>query len=273
MCLGRTPQEPASATSNNDFFNTNNEGRYWYNQPISRWDHVIGDKDKFSVLFSEFHGFEYRSTNGFPPPVMGSGNIDNNRTFTGLNLGETHVISPDLVLDVKASYFRFVQLTPGYTEEAQSITPASVGMTGMIHAPTVDTSVIPNINIGGFASPLFGSGSFSWSPYNSWQLLPSLSWQKGRHSLRFGFEAHYEAKGNVAPGNAYGTLTFGSGLTQQASDHASTTNGGADTYLGLASFLLGVPTSGSIDNNASYYLTPALLSRVTCRIRGAQPII
>ena len=65
----------------------------------------------------------------------------------------------------------------------------------------------------------------------------------------------YEAKGNVAPGNAYGTLTFGSGLTQQASDHASTTNGGTDTFLGLASFLLGVPTSGSIDNNASYYIS------------------
>ena len=82
-----------------------------------------------------------------------------------------------------------------------------------------------------------------------------MSWQKGRHGLRFGFEMHYEAKGNVAPGNAYGTLTFGSGLTQQASDRASTTNGGTDTYLGLASFLLGVPTSGSIDNNASYYLS------------------
>jgi len=239
----------------NNFFNTNNEGRYWYNQPIARWDHVIGDKDKFNFMFSEFHGFEYRSTNGFGPPVVGNGNIDNNRTFTGVNLEETHVISADKFLDIKASYFRFTQLTPGYTEQAQSITPASVGMTGMIHAPTVTTSVIPNINIGGFASPLFGSGSYSWSPYNSWQLLPSLSWQKGRHSLRFGFELHYEARGNVAPGNAYGTLTFGSGLTQQASDHASTTNGGADTYLGLATFLLGVPTSGSIDNNASYYIS------------------
>jgi hypothetical protein len=195
---------------NNNFFNTNNEGRYWYNQPISRWDHVFNDRDKFYVLFSEFHGFEYRSTNGFGPPVVGSGNIDNNRTFTGLTLDETHVISPTAVLDIRAGFFRFVQLTPGYTEEAQSITPASVGMTGMIHAPTVTTSVIPNINISGFASPLFGSGSYSWSPYNSWQLLPSVSWQKGQHSLRFGFEAHYEAKGNVGPGNAYGTLYFGS---------------------------------------------------------------
>jgi hypothetical protein len=249
-----TTGQGTGALSNN-FFNTNNEGRYWYNQPMARWDHVFSDRDKFYALFSEQHGFEYRSTNGFGPPVVGNGNIDNNRTFTGLTLDETHVLTPTMVLDVRANYFRFVQLTPGYTEQAQSITPASVGMTGMIQAPTVSQAVIPNINIGGFASPLFGSGSFSWSPYNSWQLAPSIAWQKGRHALRMGVEVHYEAKGNVAPGNAYGSLTFGSGLTQQASDHASTTNGGADTYLGIASLLLGVPTSGSIDNNASYYIT------------------
>ena len=161
---------------------------------MARWDHVFGERDKFYALFSEQHGFEYRSTNGFGPPVVGSGNIDNNRTFTGLTLDETHVLTPSMVLDVRANYFRFVQLTPGYTEQAQSITPASVGMTGMIQAPTVSQAVIPNINIGGFASPLFGSGSFSWSPYNSWQFAPNLTWQKGRHAFRFGFEVHYEAK-------------------------------------------------------------------------------
>jgi hypothetical protein len=260
-----TPGQGTAGLSNN-FFNTNNEGRYWYNQPMARWDHVFGDRDKFYAMFSEQHGFEYRSSNGFGPPVVGSGNIDNNRTFTGMNLDETHVISPTMFLDVRANYFRFTQLTPGYTAQAQAITPASVGMTGMIHAPTVSQSVIPNINIAGFASPLFGSGSFSWSPYNSWQFVPNLTWQKDRHSLRFGFEVHYEARGNVAPGNAYGTLEFGQALTQQASDHASTTNGGTDQYLGLASFLLGIPSpqggassplnsGGGIDNNASYYIS------------------
>jgi hypothetical protein len=259
-----TPGQGTGGLSNN-FFNTNNEGRYWYNQPMARWDHVFGERDKFYALFSEQHGFEYRSSNGFGPPVVGNGNIDNNRTFTGLTLDETHVVTPSMVLDVRANYFRFVQLTPGYTEQAQSITPASVGMTGMIHAPTVSQSVIPNINIAGFASPLFGSGSFSWSPYNSWQFAPNLTWQKGRHGLRFGFEVHYEARGSVAPGNAYGTLQFGQALTQQASDRASTTNGGTDQYLGIASFLLGMPSpqgttlpasaGGAIDNNASYYIT------------------
>jgi Carboxypeptidase regulatory-like domain len=251
-----SPNSPGQGVAGvtNNYVNANNYGRYWYNQPIIRWDHVIGEKDKFYALFSEFHGFEYRSTNQYAPPLA-QGNIDNNRTFTGLNLDETHVISASMVFDVKASYFRFVQLTPGYTSAAQGITAASLGMTNMPHAPTVGTGVVPNINIGGFTGPLFGSGSYSWSPYSRFILNPTLSWTKNRHSFRFGGETSYEAKGNVAPGNAYGTWTFAQSLTQQATDHASSTNSGADTYMGVASLLLGIPTSGSIDNNTSYYLT------------------
>src|SRR5262249_26469727 len=152
-------------------------------------------------------------------------------------------------------YFRFVQLTPGYTAAAQAISAASVGMTNMPHAPTVSAGVIPNINIGGFTGALFGSGSYSWSPYNRWFFVPSVTTSHGRHSIRYGGEISCEARGNVAPGNAYGTWTFGQALTQQATDHASTTNGGTDTYMGVASLLLGMPTSGSIDNNASYYIS------------------
>lgn len=244
----------------NNYVNANNYGRYWYNQPIIHWDHNFGDRDKFNVLFSEFHGYEFRSSTQYPAPLA-TGNTDNNRTYTGLNVGETHVINATTVLDLKASFWRFTQLTPGYTAAAQSITAASIGMTNMPHAPTVSSGVIPNINIAGFTGALFGSGSYSWSPYNRWTFTPSVTHVSGKHSFRFGGEVSYEAKGNVAPGNAYGTFEFGQSLTQQATDHASTTNSGADTYLGVASLLLGMPTSqgnttaGSIDNNTSYYIS------------------
>ena len=61
---------------------------------------------------------------------------------------------------------------------ARAITAQSLGMTNMIHAPTVPDSVIPNINIGGFTGPLFGSGSFSWSPYNRWMrpVIAATDW-------------------------------------------------------------------------------------------------
>ncbi|MDR3698963.1 MAG: TonB-dependent receptor [Candidatus Sulfopaludibacter sp.] len=238
----------------NNFINPTNEGRYWYNSPIIKWDHNFSDRDKFNMSFSENHGFEYRSTNTFAPPVA-TGNTYNNRTFTGINLDETHVLSPTAVLDLRAGWFRFVQFSPGYTTEALAITPASLGMTGMVHAPSVTQSAIPNINIGGFTGSLFGSGSYSWSPYNSWDVTPNVTWTKNNHTFHFGFEAHYEAKGNVAPGNAYGALTFGSGLTQQAVSYAATNNGGTDGFMGIASLLLGMPTSGNIDNNTTYYAT------------------
>ena len=238
----------------NNFINPTNEGRYWYNSPIIKWDHNFSDRDKFNMSFSENHGFEYRSTTTFAPPVA-TGNTYNNRTFTGINLDETHVISPTAVLDLRAGWFRFVQFSPGYTTDALAITPASIGMTGMIHAPSVTQSAIPNINIGGYTGALFGSGSYSWSPYNSWDVMPNVTWTKNNHTFHFGFETHYEAKGNVGPGNAYGAFTFGSGLTQQATGYAATNNGGTDAFMGVASLLLGMPTSGNIDNNTTYYAT------------------
>jgi len=253
-----SPDVPGQGTAglSNNFVNSANRGRYWYNQPIGRWDHNFGDKDKFYVLFTENHGYEYRSTNTFNKPLA-QGNIDNNRTFTGLNLDEAHVMSPTTVLDIKASYFRFTQFNGNYSDAARRITPASIGMTQLQHAPTVSDSVIPSISIGGFTAPLFGptGDAFVFQPYNRWIFTPSITTTRGSHSLHFGFETNYEARGNVQPGPAYGAFTFGSGLTQQATDHASTTNGGVDSFMGVASLLLGMPTSGTIANNATAYLT------------------
>lgn len=250
------PNAPGQGTAGitNNYLNPGNKGRYWYNQVMARWDHVFNDKDKFSATYSTFHGYEYRSSTTFPKPVA-TGNMDNNRDFNGINLEHTHVFSARAVFDVKASVARFVQFSPGYSDLARTISPQSLGMTGMIHAPTVTDSVIPNININGFTGALFGSGSFVWQPYTRYTFLPTLTWTKQSHTLKFGFEYGYEARGNVSPGNAYGTLTFGSGLTQQATSHASTTNGGTDSFMGIASLLLGIPTGGSIDNNVTTYMT------------------
>jgi hypothetical protein len=244
------PGQGAGGITNN-FVGNHNEGRYWYNQAITRYDHDFNnDKDKFTALYSYFHGYEYRSSTGFDKPIA-TGNTDNNRTFDGVNLDETHVISPTIVLDFRSNFMRFTQLTPGYNNQAQQITAQSVGIKGLIPAPTVADSRIPNINIDGISGPLFGSGSTSHQPYNSWDTTPSVSWTKGRHGLHFGFEFHYEARGNESLGNAYGTLTFGSALTRQATDR----NILATDTFGVASLLLGIPTGGTIDNNATSYVT------------------
>ncbi len=246
------PNSPGQGAGNitNNFVASRNEGRYWYNQEIFRYDHIFSEKDKLNLMYSHFMGYEFRSSTGFAKPVA-TGNTDNNRIFTGINLDHTHVLSPTAVLDLRANYFRFIQVTPGYNDQSLKITPQSIGMNNMIHAPTVTDSVIPNININGFSGPLFGSGSFTRQPYTSYDLIPSVNWTKGHHSLHLGFEFHYEARANSSLGNAYGTLTFGSPLTRQATDRSLTATDG----FGVASLLLGIPTSGQVDNNVTTYDT------------------
>jgi hypothetical protein len=252
-----SPGQGAGGITNNFVANTN-EGRYWYNQPIVRWDHVFNDKDKFTAMYTNFHGYEYRSTVGFANPVA-TGNMDNERTFNGINLDETHVLSPTAVLDVRGNFMRFTQLSPGYNKQALDITAQSIGMTDMIHAPTVAKGVIPNINITGIANnssttsnALFGSGSYSWSPYTSWDLTPNVTWVRGTHTLHMGFEYRYEARGNVSLGNAYGSFTFNSNFTRQASGRSLVAT---DAFDSIASVLLGIPDSGNIDNNATSFNT------------------
>jgi hypothetical protein len=250
------PNTPGvNGTFTNNFISTDNKGRYWYNQPIVHWDHVFSDRDKFSALFSEFHGFEYRSVNGFQPPLA-VGNTYNNRTFTSLNLDETHTISSTAVLDLRANWYRFVQWSPGYTTPARDITPQSIGMTNMVEAPTVSDKVIPNFTIGSFggsgASQFFGSGSYTFTPYDSWDFMPSVTWTKGRHSFQFGGEFRYEQRGNVSPGDAYGNFGFSSTFTRAASDRSLNST---DQYNSIASMLLGLPGSGDIANNATSYVT------------------
>src|ERR1700684_1493658 len=47
--VGQGGTSTATGIANN-YINPTNEGRYWYNQPIARWDHNFSDNDKFNVL-------------------------------------------------------------------------------------------------------------------------------------------------------------------------------------------------------------------------------
>src|SRR5262249_17389527 len=154
--------------------------------------------------------------NTFNKPLA-NGNIDNNRTFTGLNLDDTHVISPTTVLDVKLSYSRFTQYNGNFSDQARAITPQAIGMT-KLKGVTTDTH-IPSISIAGFTRWVFGppGDALTFQPYNRWIFPPSLNLTKGKHSLHFGFEWNYEARGDSRIGPAYGAFTFANSLTRQAS--------------------------------------------------------
>jgi len=242
---------PTNPGINNNFVAAGNLGRYYYEQPMIRWDHVFGDNDKFYAIFTYFQGHEYRSTSGFPKPAA-QGNANNERADRNIILDETHIVSASTVLDVRASFGRFVQTTPGYSD--YTVTAASVGMTGMIHSPTYPNDVVPRIQVGGYNDIFSNGATYAWNSYNQYNITPSLTMNRGHHTVRTGFEINYVTNGNTSTGAATGSLSFNSSWTQQ---NQARQQGPLDGS-GVATLLLGYPAGGSpnggyIDYNQTQY--------------------
>jgi hypothetical protein len=136
---------PNTTGLNNNFVAGQNLGRYYYEQPMARYDHVFGPNDKLFAMYTGQQGYEYRSVTGFPRPVA-TGNTNNQRTDQNAILDETHVFNARAVMDVRLSFGRFIQTTPGFSDF--SLTAQSLGMTGLIPSPTSPGPVAP-LDFGG----------------------------------------------------------------------------------------------------------------------------
>ncbi len=244
------PSSGVERNLNNNFVNGGNVGRYKYYQPMARWDHNFSERDKFHFVFTFQHGQEYRDSTGFGPPA-GSGDVGSQRTDQNYILSWTHLLSATAVLDVRGSFGRFTSFFPRYTDF--SLTAQAVGMAGMIHAPSSTLTTVPRIQMGDFTTLFAAAGSslFTWSTDNQWNLAPSLTLSRGRHTLRTGFEFHYYLAASDNPGYANGSFNFTSGWTQQFPDVRRNAFDGSS----VASLLLGTPASGFIDWNDSAYRT------------------
>lgn len=241
-----TPNGPDPNALSQNYFATANTGRYEYNQPMGRWDHVLGENDRIYGLFTYWHGTEFRNQSGFPPPAE-YGDIFSARTNQNYIADWTHVMGPTMVFDLRASFGRFTSRFP--RTRAFDFGPKDLGMNNMIHAPSVTYALAPRIELDNF-SQVFDN-SIDWNTYNQYDILPSLTWTRNKHSFHFGFEFNYTAKGNGGTGLANGTFKFDRGWTQQLSNYSQGSFDGSQ----VASLLLGAPASGSIEYNDTFYRT------------------
>ena len=226
-----------------------NTGHYHYNQPMGRWDHVFGPNDRLYGLITYQHGYEFRNSTGFPPPIE-EGEIFSQRTDQNYIGDWTHIMGPNKVLDVRASLGRFTSVFPRISD--YSATPQkTLGMTNMIHAPSVSFNVLPTFTFDNTEYARFANNTIDWSTYNQLNVAPTLSLTKGRHALHIGFEFMYTAKGTANTGNANGVFNFNRNQTRQLSSRGQGSKDGDP----IASMLLGLPDSGHIDYQDTYYRT------------------
>lgn len=244
LSLYPAPNMPGTTQN---FVASNNTGKYKYDQPMVRYDHLISDKTRFTATVTFQHGEEYRNQNGFPG-IAAYGNIHSQRTnFNGI-INATHVISPSLFLDFRASFGRFTSFFPDGELEAEE-NVETLGMSKMPRAPTSRFKAPPRMHVDQYTDVI--GNQFSWSSDNQWNFVPTVTWIKGTMNVRFGFDMIYAMRGRGDSGRANGYFDFGRRYTQQYPLRGGNTSDGS----GIASLLLGHPASGYIDYNDTYYRT------------------
>jgi hypothetical protein len=234
--LQRYPQPTSSGTSNN----------------YSRTDNEIDDQDQWDIRLD--HRFSTRDSafgrltrfrDGFVPVTPlpdGSGSVagtlggPQDTMAWSFASNYQHVFSSNVLNEVRVGDTRRSVLRAA--AQLTSAAGAALNIPGIPSTAKLPNT-LPTFAIGGYqqlGSPINTASDFNTSVS---EIADSLTWLKGRHSLKMGFDWRWERLDVVQPPSPTGQFTF----TNLFSDQP----GVANTGTPLASFLLGQVQTFSID--------------------------
>lgn len=210
---------------------------FYYDQYLSRIDQAFTDKTRMYGLFTLQKGGAFFAGNGFTNaastqsvPISWDYNI-----ITDL----THIFSPSLVMDLKASYGHDTNATFTGTALQNSFLASKLGLTMPHNGSALKQNIAPEITTDNYAA-LFGntdSGTFDGDANFAGNMTQII----GHHTLYYGAEAmdvQYASIGT--PGIPNGTFHFDPTWSQNNPFQANPSQGNS-----IADILLGAPTTGS----------------------------
>lgn len=177
-------------------------------QGVFRVDHRFSDRNTLSVSMLTERSTENTPFSFSGPTVPGFGELDLN-TYYNVALHDTHTFGPTLVNEALFSFHR--NDTPGVVPQNHT-TPAQLGFTGIIpddpSAAGPPDIFINNLNVGNtYEGPQARRD-------NTWQYDDSVTWIKGRHTLKFGVEYKAYEQNQLFDFINNGYMFFTGGATQ-----------------------------------------------------------
>jgi hypothetical protein len=212
-----------------------------------RFDHRFSDQDQ---LFASYSFGDVRSQRPGPlGPLWGGSDccpsVSNSRA-QHFGLGYTHTFSPQLLNDLHGGYFRYaINALP--FNFGNSIGSDQLGIPNANRSTDPNSTGLTNIDIAGFTS--LGDSEFlpEHAFENIYQIADTLTWVRGRHSLKFGIDFRRQQRNFYQVTAPRGFFDFGGVYTNDL----TTANGGN----GLADLLLGIPDANEQDFLEGLYPT------------------
>jgi hypothetical protein len=208
-----------------------------YSNELGRLDYNMSERNRISF---DVRHTDYRQVkndyfgNGTTSSLLTRGN-------QGGSIDDIFTLNPTNLLDVRVNFTRMDETHPSPTA---GFDPTSVGLPSYL-ATNSEYLQFPVLSFTNYQS--LGSSSSSLLPSQSLQLYSSFVSIHGSHTLKFGFDVRQYNLNVSSYGNSEGSYTFGNTFVRASSTSSSTVGVGQD----LASFLLGLPTGGGYDIDAS----------------------
>ncbi|MFB3829457.1 MAG: carboxypeptidase regulatory-like domain-containing protein [Bryobacteraceae bacterium] len=215
-------------------------------QISQRIDQIVSSKQRLFGRFG-YMGYGGHYTNMpvglYTAPIGGDVNTDL-RHFYNISLNDDYTFSPTLIGSLRYSFARY------WSDTFNS---------GNVQDPKVlklPDQLLANQMRTGWPSIAFGEGGiglgsrYKTRANDSHALVPTLTKLAGSHNLRIGGEVRQVSWNEISPGTAAaGSFTFSAGFTQSDpfTSASSRTSGS-----GIASMVLGVPSSGSLGGPTPY---------------------
>ncbi len=240
------PNQPGTIDGTNNYtMGKNAQDTYWNH--LFRLDHNISAQQRL-------YGRVNVTSLERPENIRQNKTVGDNfyRYNHGAVLDYVNILSPSFVMDARYSFMRF---TTGYTPYQQGWDLASLGFApGFVsQLQQLDTRALkfPNINIGsipGTFSPLGGVNSNNQQIYMIHEGAVNFTNTFGAHTLRSGVTYRGYLENAYDLGSSSGALTFDSTWTGGPLN----TSGPSPIGQDFASFLYGLPASGSLPVNDSF---------------------
>ena len=214
---------------------------------LARVDHAWSDRQRFFARTGV--NTNRISSNAFVNDAFPQQTSTAYEPITELNsstvLGETVTFRPNLIGEFRIGYLRdhkdSVPSSLGFGLGSLGFGLGSLGFEPPV-AAAARARLFPLVSIAGVEPLGAATTALRLSVQDNRQTQGTITWIAGRHTIKAGANLEIFRNDTYSPGSPSGSFSFGPGFTQGPNPTVASGNDG----LGLATFLLGLPTSGSL---------------------------